>query len=158
MILDERLEFLDATALNTGAAGTYLIGDVVDTGPLGAQGVTVLNSDLSGGADSLWLVVGVDTAATSGGAATLQIVLASDAQAAITVDGTETRHFISAAIPVASLVAGFYVARVMLPIGTYERYLGILQITGTAAFTAGKLNAFLTNDVAAYRPYADAVN
>lgn len=152
MILDERLEFLDATALNTGAAATYLIGDVVDLGPVPTT------SDLSGGADSLWLVVGVDTAATSGGAATLQIVLASDAQAAITTDGTETRHFISAAIPVASLVAGFYVARVMLPIGTYERYLGILQITGVAAFTAGKINAFLTNDVAAYRVYADATN
>lgn len=154
MILDERLEFLDATALNTGAAATYLIGDVVDTGPLTNQVV----SDLSGGADSLWLVVGVDTAATSGGSATLQIQLASDAQAAIATDGTATVHFASAVIPVASLVAGFYVARVMLPIGTYERYLGILQITGTAAFTAGKLNAFLTNDVAAYRVYADALN
>lgn len=160
MILDERLEFLDATALNTGAAATYLIGDVIDTGPLGnaAQGVTVLNSDLAGGADSLYLVVGVDTAATSGGAATLQIQLASDAQAAIATDGSATVHFASAVIPVASLVAGFYVARVMLPIGTYERYLGILQITGAFAFTAGKLNAFLTNDVAAYRVYADAVN
>ena len=30
MILDERTEFCDATALNTGAAGSYLIGDVVE--------------------------------------------------------------------------------------------------------------------------------
>jgi hypothetical protein len=158
MILDERLEFADATALNTGAAGTYLVGDVIDTYPLGTIGVSPLNSDLSGGADSLWLVVGVDTAATSGGSATLQIQLASDAQAAIATDGSATVHFASAVIPVASLVAGFYVARVMLPIGTYERYIGILQVTGTAAFTAGKINAFLTNDVAAWKPYADAVN
>jgi hypothetical protein len=30
-VLDERTEFCDATALNTGAAGTYLIGDVIDS-------------------------------------------------------------------------------------------------------------------------------
>ena len=33
MILDERGEFCDATALNTGAAGSYLLGDVVDGSP-----------------------------------------------------------------------------------------------------------------------------
>ena len=32
MILDEYNEFCDATSLNTGAAGTYNIGDVIDLG------------------------------------------------------------------------------------------------------------------------------
>ena len=32
MILDERNEFADAVALNTGAAGSYLIGDQIDLG------------------------------------------------------------------------------------------------------------------------------
>src|SRR4051812_40283389 len=29
-VMDSRAEFCDATALNTGAAGTYLIGNVMD--------------------------------------------------------------------------------------------------------------------------------
>ncbi len=32
MILDELLEFCDATALNTGGAASYLIGDQIDLG------------------------------------------------------------------------------------------------------------------------------
>ncbi len=37
----------------------------------------------------------------------------------------------------------------------YERFLGLLQTTGVAAVTAGKVNAFLTHDVAKWKAYAD---
>lgn len=147
MILDERTEFCDATALNTGAAGSYLVGDVID--------LELTGLDLGTSAD-LWLVISVDTAATSGGAATGQFHLCSDAQAAIAVDGSATYHFSTAAIPVATLVAGYQIAAVRLPAGTYERYLGILQTTAVAAFTAGKINAFLTPTYAKVKHYADA--
>lgn len=149
MILDERSEFCDATALNTGAAASYLIGDVMDT--------TVIGRDLGQDVD-LWLVITVDTAATSGGSATGQFHLCSDAQAAIAVDGTATYHASSAAIAVATLVAGYQVMAFRLPLGTYERYLGIVQTTAVAAFTAGKVNAFLTPDVGKIKFYADADN
>lgn len=149
MLLDERTEFCDATALNTGAADSYLIGDVIDTSVVGA--------DLGQGVD-LYCVIQVDTTATSGGAATGQFSLCSDAQAAIAVDGTQTTHFSTAAIAVATLVAGYQIAAFKLPLGTYERYLGIVQTTGTAAFTAGKVNAFLTTDVSKIKHYADATN
>lgn len=152
MILDERTEFADATALNTGAAGTYNIGDVIDT-QVGSLN-TLLNF---GNGQPLYLVISVDTTATSGGAATGQFRLVSDAIA--TPDtSTATVHYTSAAIPVASLVAGTSPVVVALPHGSYERYLGIQQITGTAAFTAGKVNAFLTPDPAAWRAYADNVS
>lgn len=147
MILDERLEFADATALNTGAAGTYLIGDVVDLG---------VSRDIGEG-ESLYLVIQVDTTATSGGSAPGQFKLASDAQAAIATDGSATVHFETVAIPVATLVAGYRVCAIALPRGTYERYLGILQVTGTAAFTAGKVNAFLTDNPGKWTAYADAI-
>jgi hypothetical protein len=147
MILDEFNEFADATALNTGAAGSYLIGDVID---LGAA------RDIGNGAP-LYLVIQVDTTATSAGAATGQFSLCSDAQAAIAVDGTQTTHFSTAAVPVASLTAGTMVAAVALPIDDYERYLGIVQTTGVAAFTAGKVNAFLTHDVAKWTAMPDAL-
>lgn len=154
MILDERAEFLDSTALNTGAAGTYLIGDVYDTG---IAGTTLQPNDL-GVNGSLWFVAMVDVAATSGGSATLTLKLASDAQAAIATDGSATEHIVSATIAVASLTAGRRIIAQRLPSGTYERYLGVLQVTATAAFTAGQISAFLTADVSRWLAYADAVN
>lgn len=149
MILDERNEFCDATAANTGAAGSYLIGDVIDTSVIGA--------DLGQG-NELWLVGQVDTTFTSGGAATVAFSMATDAQAAIAVDGSQSEHFRTSAIPVATLVAGYQICAVRLPLGTYERYLGIVQTTATAALTAGKVNFFLTPDVSKIKHYADATN
>lgn len=148
-ILDERNEFGDAVALNTGAAGTYLIGDVIDLQSIGL--------DLGTAAD-LWLVITVDTLPTSAGAATAQFKLASDAQAAIATDGTATEHFISRAFALADMGAGKVLAKVKIPASppNYERFLGVLQVTGVAAFTAGKVNAFLTHDFGVVKHYADA--
>ena len=44
-----------------------------------------------------------------------------------------------------------------LPMGTYERYLGVLCTTGTTTTTAGKINAFLTKDVARWIATADGI-
>lgn len=148
MILDERSEFADATALSTAATGRALVGDVMDLG--------ATSSDIGNGSQ-IFLVIQVDTAVTSAGAATVSFEIASDAQATIAVDGSATVHAVTAAIPKASLVAGYLVAAVSLPIGTYERYLGIIQNVGTAALTAGKINAFLTDDVAKWVATDDGI-
>lgn len=142
MILDERSEFCDATALNTGAPGSYLIGDVMD---LGAAARDI------GNGDELYLVVQVDTAAT-GGATTGQFNLVTDDNAAL---ATPTVVVSSPAWAVASMTAGKTLLSVALPReGTaYERYIGIQQVTGGAAFTAGKVNAFLTKDPASWKAY-----
>jgi len=142
MILDERTEFCDATALNTGAAGNYLIGDVVDLG---------VARDL-GGDMATYLVITVDTTATSGGSATGQFNLVTDDNASLT---SPTTLVSSKAWTVATMTAGTVLMAVQLPLeGTaYERYIGIQQVTGTAAFTAGKVNAFLTTDVARWKAY-----
>lgn len=133
MILDSRNEFADATALSTAATGLALVGNVIDLGTDGINDV-----------EDMYLVVQVDTAVTSAGAATVAFSLVSDAQAAIAVDGSATVHTTSAAVAKASLVAGYTVCQIALPKGQYERYLGIVQSVGTAALTAGKINAFLT--------------
>lgn len=148
MIMDSRLELCDATALNTGAAGTYLIGN--------QPNLSLAPGDVGNG-EQLYLVLQVDTTATSGGAATLAVSLASDDTAAVSTT-TSTVHFTTPVYALGTLVAGF--TRVFaLPIGTiYEQFLGILQITGTAAFTAGKVNAFITRDPTGWRAYADGVN
>jgi hypothetical protein len=152
MLMDDRLEFADATALNTGAAGTYNIGDVIDT-----RAATIdpnVTKDHEG--SEMYLVVRVATAATSGGAATLQVRLVSDDTATPSTT-TATVHATSAAIALASLTAGATVMVTKLPSGSYERYIGVQQITGTAAFTAGAVDAFLVSDPAIWRAYADNV-
>lgn len=156
MILDESLEFADALALGTGAPASVLLGDVVDLGA-GRDAQNIGDIDI-GESDNMHLVISVDTAATSGGLATVAFHLVSDAQAAIAVDGSATYHFSTAAIPVATLAAGYRVATVALPRGTYERYLGVLQTTGAFALTAGKVNAFLTSNPGKWRAYDQAVN
>lgn len=148
MILDERNEFADATALSTAGTGRALVGDVIDLG--------AVSQDIGNGED-ITVVIQVDTAVTSAGAATVSFEVASDAAAAIATDGSASVHFASAAIPKATLVAGYTAVAVRLPAGTYERYLGILQNVGTAALTAGKINAFLTKDHAKWSALPDAL-
>ena len=134
MILDERLEFADATALGTSGTGLQLVGDVID---LGTDGINEV--------EDTEFYVQVDTAITSAGAATVAFSLASDAQAAIATDGSATVHYVTSAIAKATLVAGYQVCKIKLPKGQYERYLGLLANVGTAALTAGKVNSGLTN-------------
>lgn len=145
MILDKRNEFCDAVALNTGGAGTYLVGDQID---LGAA------RDMGNG-EPMYLVITVDTLPTSGGSATAQFQLASDASASIATNGTATVHLETKAFAISEMAAGTMLAAIALPLEgvAYERYLGILQVTGTAAFTGGKINAFLTHDVAKWKSY-----
>ena len=150
MILDERTEFADATALGTGGTGRALVGDVA---PLSQA------RSLGSSGKQMFMVLQVDTTVTSGGSATVSFELASDAQAAIATDGTATVHFATAAIPKATLVAGYTVAVIALPLEppNYETFLGILQNVGTAALTAGKINAFLTMDPAVWKAYDNGI-
>lgn len=145
MILDKRNEFCDAVALNTGAAGTYLVGDQIDLGTA---------RDMGNG-EPMYLVITVDTLPTSGGSATAQFTLASDASASIATDGSATVHLQTKAFAISEMAAGTMLAAIALPMEgvAYERYLGVLQTTGTAAFTGGKINAFLTHDVAKWKSY-----
>lgn len=158
MILDSLLEFADATSV-AAAAGTALIGNVVDLG--------AAHRDIGNGED-IYLVITTDTEIiTAGAAGTLKFQLVSDAQAAIAVDGSATVHYDTgtfvtddAAANDAQLNAGGKIAIVKLPQEgkVYERYIGILAITATTTTTAGKINAFLTKNVAAWAAYDDNVN
>ena len=143
MILDERTEICDAVALNTGGAGSYLLGDVIDIGLAGR--------DL-GNSDPLYLVIQVDTTATSGGSATGTFSLLTDDNDSLSSPAVLVS---SKAWAVADMTAGTTLMVVQLPMeGTaYERYLGIRQTTGTAAFTAGKVNAFITHTPAKWKAY-----
>lgn len=155
MILDERLEFADATSV-AAAAGTAVIGDVID---LGAN-----PGDLGIGED-MWIVIQVDTAIVAAGAGTIQLYVVSDSLA--TLGGAAvasctthltTGSLATAASTPAGQTAGSILLAARLPSGTYERYLGILCTIATQTVSAGKINAFLTKDYAKWTAMADATN
>ena len=149
MIMDKRLEFADATALSTSGTGTVLIGDQPNLFPNTLDDV--------GQGQPVYLVITVDTAVTSGGSATVAFTLASDSTATVDPSGS-TKHYTTPVYPIASLVPGFRHV-VALPMGqNYERYLGLLQVTATAALTGGAISAFLTLDPAGWRAYPEGQN
>jgi hypothetical protein len=161
MIIDSRLQFCNATTVNTGTGVgfTYNIGDVVDSS---------IARDLGVG-EPLYCIAFVTTAITSNaGAGTVVFKLVSDAANPPAGDATPTQHitsqsFATATTPGAtSLTAGTVIFAQQLPIGSnatsgYERYLGIQQLTATNYLAAGAITAFITKDYATWRAYADAV-
>jgi hypothetical protein len=159
MIMDERLEFADAVSV-AAAAGTALIGDVIDLGSVARD---------IGQGQPVYLVITTDTEIITGGTAgTVKFQLVSDAQAAIAVDGSATVHvdtgdFVTddAAANSAQLNAGGVIFAGPIPLegNVYERYIGILAITATTTTTAGKINAFLTlTPPTTRRHYAEGVS
>ncbi len=152
MIIDKRNEFCDNVLLNTGAAGTYLLGDQIDLVSPG----TVVSPGPMGAVDELYLVILATVGITAGSAGTVSFSLASDDSATIATNGTATVHFTTRAFPTSTtpIAAGTVLACVKLPVGfNYERFLGILQTTGTAAITAGRIDAFLTPGPALWAAY-----
>jgi hypothetical protein len=147
MIISQLDLFCSALAVNA-TAGTALRGDVIDIGPV--------SRDIGAGQPTYFIVV--VTTAFTGGAATVNIQLASDAAAAIATNGSASVHYQTGAIPIANLIAGkAYV--VALPQGvTYERYLGVLVTTATATTTAGSISAFLSPDPTGWKAYPDALS
>jgi hypothetical protein len=152
MIFDERNEFADAAAiaLNIGNA----IAPNTDVIDLGA---TPTLRDLGNG-EPLYLVLQVDTAFV-GNNATVQFQLASDSTADLNT--SKTVHIDTTALALGAgsttnwSVAGFTKIYALPIEATYERYLGLWMTVATANVTAGKLNAFLTRDVAKYTNYSD---
>ena len=149
MILDKRNEFCDSVALNTGAAGTYVIGNQIDLG---------VARDL-GGDQSLYLVVLAAVGIAAGSAGTVAFQLVSADNEALTTNPVvhaQSNTFVTGAgTGTTTLKAGTSLLAIQLPQeGTeYKRYVGIRQVTGTAAVTAGAVDAFLTPDVARWKAY-----
>ena len=127
MYIDDKLEMSDAQAITS--TGLTASEDVIDTG---------LADSNYGPGDPMWLVVEVHTDFTSGGAGTLAVSLQDSAD-----NSTFASILTSATHALASLKQGFAVLKVPLP-AKNRRYLRIGYTVGTAAMTAGKVNAFLT--------------
>ncbi len=135
MILDTQTKLSDAQALTV----TAISNNVLDL--RNSASPALVDEGLESG---VWLILLVTTTFTAAGAATLTASLVSDS--VVGLAASPTVHFTTAAIPVAQMVAGATLARVQLPSGDYERYLGMSYTVGTGPFTAGVLSAFLVLD------------
>ena len=153
MWMDKRAEFCDGVSVDTSGSATKLIGNVMDLGV--AQDI--------GAGHPTYLIIQV-TEQFAGGTS-CQFVLASDAQAALAADGSETRHYASDVYTVAQLTPGFTMS-IPLPSGDtvqgedtagYERYLGMETIQ-VGTMSAGKINAFLSPDSYGNVTYPDGNN
>lgn len=145
MILDERTEFSDALAVTASA-----ISDVIDLGA--TPTLRAIGND-----QPLYLVISTDTSATAAGAATVTFSLESDSTADLATSATV--HYSTAAIGKATLVAGYQVVAIPLPIqANFERYLGVRYTVATGPLTAGAFSAYLTPVVPVQTIYPDATN
>jgi len=146
MILDERLEFADAAAiaLNT----TNAIAPNTDVIDLGA---TPTLRDIGAG-EPIYLVIQVDTVFAGAGNVTFDLVSDSTSNLAT----SKTTHLTTGALAYTVYTAGKTFVYALPQEATYERYLGLWE-TASGNLTGGKINAFLTRDVARYTAYDDGI-
>lgn len=147
MIRDRLTTLAKNTALNTGGAGSYIIGDAID--------LQTTSRNIGSGSDGLWFYAVVNVTATSGGSATLVLNLITDDNSSFSSPTVIASS--GTAIAVANLVKGKVIVAVKVPSVLCERYVGIQQTTGTAAFTAGSIDAFFAEDIPDWLAVPDAL-
>lgn len=123
-ILDNEMIMSNAQAVTTAAATAST--NIIDFGVAGA------------GKDKK-VIVTVNTAVTSGGAATVAFKVQTDSAADFS---SATDLFTTAAIGKATLVAGYQVLEFTLP-ASVKRYVRVLITPAVADLTAGKFNAYV---------------
>lgn len=144
MILDKENEFSDGQAVTATAIST----NVIDLG------ATNTLKDVGAG-EPVYLVVQTIVAATDASSdATLAVTLESDSTADLATSATV--HFTTGTLAFAAFSpAGTVLAAVRLPIGSYERYLGVRYTVTAGPLTAGNFDAFLTKDYGKFLSYAN---
>lgn len=132
MILDTQEQFSDAQAVTS--TGDTASTNVYDTGAAADVGI---------GYDT-FVYVKTKAAFTSGGSGTLQIVLQDSADNSSFADV----QALTPAKALSTLTANTDLVRARLPIGL-RRYVRLAYRVGTAAMTAGTVDAYLALDVQA---------
>lgn len=144
MITDNRLIFSDAQSLVIGL-GLNVVStnafDNVSAAPTVAGPHGTARSDPFRGLEHMELLIQILTTVTSGGAATLQFQLIQADDAALTT-GIEVLAE-TAALALATLVAGYRPRLRLPPMGLTKRYLGLRVVNATAATTGGTFHASL---------------
>lgn len=138
MIQDRELIFGGPAKAITGTAATRI--------PLGGDtgGIDLLVAGDNPGPGELELVIQINTTVlATGGAANVTFSLETKAANSAWIATPGTVLWKSAAIPKATLVAGYLVCKIRLPVGCL-RYLQVVAVPDTNDTTSGKVDAFLT--------------
>lgn len=133
MILDTQETFAAAQSV-VGAAGDIVSTNVYDTGAAAD----------SGAGEPFYIYAKLNAAVTSGGAATLQVVLQDSADNSTFAD-VQT---LTPALALASLTANKELCRARIPVGI-RRYLRLVWRIGAATTTAGTASGYIVKDVQA---------
>jgi len=129
-MLDSELVFAEAQAVTN-------VGDTASTNVYEAANAQLGDAGQTG--ENLWVQALCSTAATSGGSATVQAVLQDSA------DGVTYADVVSGpVVAVADVTTGAPLLAVQPPPGM-RQYWRIAWRVATAALTAGKFDAFITN-------------
>ena len=138
MIQDAMLVMSEDQAVTSTSSNAST--DVIDLD--GGEAVDAFGTEIRtdpGKAGNLWLNVQVTEDVTSGGSATVQFILQHDDD-----NSTYSNSIVlTAAIPYATLVAGYKPIRIPLPVGL-QRYIRMNYAVATAALTAGKFSAWVS--------------
>ena len=149
MISDKLNTFAEDTAV-AHAAGTFVLGDVIDLG--------TAKPDLGNG-EPIFVVGIVKDDIEAAGAGTLAFKLTSAADDALTSGPVD--HYIgptltTAAAAPAGQKAGDILFAFRLPSGEYKQFLGIRATVATQAISDGKVDIFMTHDISAWKAYPSA--
>lgn len=149
MYVDSQELFSNGQAVTS----TAISENVLDLNASSNSNVPLLQ-DIGVGEQTVYLVIMTSTTATdSGSDATLTITLESDSTANLATSATV--HYSTAALAFASFAtAGTVLVQIPLPLGDYERYLGVRYTIASGPLTAGAFTAFLTKDIQRYKNYA----
>lgn len=141
----DKLNIFEPSARAITSATTYVGTDKWDT-----QGTAIGGAIRNLGAGApLYAVITVGAALTGGTAVDFRLV--SDADSSV---GSPTTHASTGAIADASLTAGAQFILAFPNAHTYERYVTVNAVS-TGTHGAGDYTAFVTNNPAQYRAYAD---
>jgi len=123
------------------AAAQAATDHTTDTPSTNVYDSGLTNADIALTSENLWIQAYVNTAATSGGAGTMQAVLQDSADNVTFVD-----VLAGPVLALAALIVGAALLRVQPPAGI-RRYFRIAWRIGTADLTAGKFDAYVSNTV-----------
>lgn len=127
---------------STKLATAQVVTTVGDTASTNAyDNGSAHSSDISMTGENLWINAVIDTSVTSGGAATVQAVLQDSA------DGTSYADVVAGPVlALTDLKAGATLLQIQPPTGM-RRYFRVAWRVGTAALTAGKFTAYVSNTI-----------
>lgn len=128
---------LDSQLVLAEAQAVTLVGDTGSTSSIDNSSAALGSAGLTG--ENLWVQAICSTTATSGGGATVQAVLQNSTDNATWVDVAA-----GPVVPVANVLQGTLLLAIQPPPGML-RYWRIAWRIGTAALTAGKFDAFISN-------------